>query len=431
MSDNDKLGQILFRIIRDNKHMIGPLAYTKKIENDQMESATRLRGESLEYNPEKLLGMDDECVPQMLGEIVHLALFHPDRKRIITGNMKQYDAVADLAADLATYHPLSKSGKFVQPKDLGLDEGKSFEEYFKLLMDKIDKKGIDLTKLGQQQGQSQGQGQGGQGGQGQGQQGQQPGQSGGNQQPKGQDPMQDLLNKLGVKGKDPQDHSQWGSVSQSTQQLAQQAMINALNRNRGELPGELKRLLDSLEKDMQPKWYQKLRNLVGTKIASDKFRRTMKKPSRRMGIPYPGRVRMKRGSIIIAIDTSGSISDHELAVFLHDVKEICDVHQAPFEVIACDAAVHQVARIASKAKIEDFVKELKGGGGTSHVPVFKYIEKERKRPDLLIAFTDLYTEFPSEAPPYKVIWAVIGDQGKEGTKVPFGEVFPVELEEEK
>jgi predicted metal-dependent peptidase len=437
---SDKLSQILYRIISRERHMIGPLAYMKKVENPQLEVPTRLNGEVIEYNADDLLKMDEDCVPQMLGEVVHMSLMHPERKRMMTGGMQQYELVADLAADLATYHNLTDSKAFVRPSDLKFPEGKSFEEYFNMLMDKINKMGISLmpgpdsdddqgddsddsgsgsgSKLDDDSDDNDGQGQASR-----------PKLKNKSKQTQAKDPMQELLKQLGVNRRIPtQDHSQWGSVPLSAQQLAQTMLLNALDRQRGDLPGDLRRLLEQIEIAMKPKWYQKLRNLIGNKMVMQQKRSTMKRPSRRLGIPYPGKKRIRRGSIVVSIDTSGSISDHELAIFLHDVKEICTVYQAPFHIIACDADVHQVERISNEADIKKFVKNLKGGGGTSHVPVFEYIEEHKLNPDLYIAFTDGETDWPKEPPPYKMIWALVGDYGKhpEQFKVPYGEKFGIE-----
>ena len=61
-------------------------------------------------------------------------------------------------------------------------------------------------------------------------------------------------------------------------------------------------------------------------------------------------------------------------------------------------------------------REAGGGGGTCFAPVFDWIAAERRRPDLLLYFTDADGEFPRYAPDYPVIWLVKGK-----SRVPWGE----------
>ena len=68
---------------------------------------------------------------------------------------------------------------------------------------------------------------------------------------------------------------------------------------------------------------------------------------------------------------------------------------------------------------------MKGGGGTSFIPVFEYIEKNDLRPDALIYLTDLAGRFPEHEPDFPVIWGAIC----EGT-APFGKVVRIPVHEE-
>ncbi|MFN3883741.1 MAG: VWA-like domain-containing protein, partial [Rhodocyclaceae bacterium] len=60
-------------------------------------------------------------------------------------------------------------------------------------------------------------------------------------------------------------------------------------------------------------------------------------------------------------------------------------------------------------------RRFEGGGGTSFVPVFEWLERAGQRPDALIYFTDADGEFPARAPDYPVLWLVKGR-----APVPFG-----------
>jgi len=69
----------------------------------------------------------------------------------------------------------------------------------------------------------------------------------------------------------------------------------------------------------------------------------------------------------------------------------------------CDAQIQQVIRTT---EIETFLRDIKfkGRGGTSHIPVFEYIDRNIKHPDVVICITDGYSEYPTKKPRYPVIW---------------------------
>ncbi|MDX1812621.1 MAG: VWA-like domain-containing protein, partial [Gammaproteobacteria bacterium] len=60
-------------------------------------------------------------------------------------------------------------------------------------------------------------------------------------------------------------------------------------------------------------------------------------------------------------------------------------------------------------------KKFSGGGGTSFIHPFAWIETLDLLPDMLIYFTDAKGEFPNQAPRFPVLWLV---KGKE--PVPWG-----------
>jgi predicted metal-dependent peptidase len=197
-------------------------------------------------------------------------------------------------------------------------------------------------------------------------------------------------------------------------------------KSRGIEPAGFKRLIDELRNMRREKWYDKLRRLVGTKMAARESRHTRKRPSRRHGAPHAGRIRMRKGMLAVAVDTSGSIAKTELTVFISKLAGIAQAYEAPFEVIVCDADIHAIKKITKKRDVATV--DLTGGGGTSSKPVFEYLEKHKV--DMLVYLTDLYIDFPEEPPRYKVLWGVI-NRGKETDfqPAPFGETYHLDIEE--
>ncbi len=245
----------------------------------------------------------------------------------------------------------------------------------------------------------------------------------------GKTPAQDLAQQLGSKQSPKyhqQDYSQWNTVSKVQQEAMQASLpdkLEAWMKSRGTQPAGLQRLLEELREGVKEKWYEKIKNLVGTRVTSTNYRYTIKRPSRRLGVPHAGRVKIPKGLIAVAIDTSGSIAHNELTIFIEKLHGIANAYQAPFEVIICDAEIHTIQKICKKRDIDHL--DIKGGGGTSSLPVFEYLED--KRPDMLVYLTDLYIDFPEDEPKYRVIWGVINRDDE--PEAPFGETHQLLVED--
>lgn len=118
-------------------------------------------------------------------------------------------------------------------------------------------------------------------------------------------------------------------------------------------------------------------------------------------------------SLCVAIDTSGSINDVLLGVFLEEFKSIMQNFPAvQIELIIADAKVHAHHTFRGGEKM-DF--PLKGGGGTDYRPVFDYIDAKLPLTTMLLYFTDGDGWFPRRTPNYEVLWALSAER-----KVPFG-----------
>ncbi len=119
-------------------------------------------------------------------------------------------------------------------------------------------------------------------------------------------------------------------------------------------------------------------------------------------------------SLVVAIDTSGSINDELLGAFIDEFKSIMQNFPSIIvELIIADAKVqaHYTFRGADEI---DF--ETRGGGGTDYRVVFEYIDSNLPMSSMLLYFTDGDGIFPKTPPSYEVLWAL--SQNKE--RLPFG-----------
>lgn len=134
----------------------------------------------------------------------------------------------------------------------------------------------------------------------------------------------------------------------------------------------------------------------------------------------PGKLNHEMGEIVLALDTSGSITQEVLKKAVQIAQGIIENNPARLTVLSHDSAVCNVQTWVNGDPPLEIVP--KGGGGTSHVPVFKHIEKMEEQPDVIVCLTDCYTDYPQHGPECDVIWARF-DGG--GTVPPFGRLVDV------
>jgi predicted metal-dependent peptidase len=172
----------------------------------------------------------------------------------------------------------------------------------------------------------------------------------------------------------------------------------------GKLPAALDRFFKDLLEPQVP-WGEMIRGIFARKIGSGGY--DWRRPDRRLvqrDIYTPARSGFGAGTVVVAIDTSGSIGQRELDVFFAEMNGILsDVKPRRIFVIWCDAKVHKVDEVYDTADIHTL--KPKGGGGTDFRPPFHWVEEQGIEPDALVYMTDLMGMFPTAAPRYPVIWA--------------------------
>ncbi|MES9824345.1 MAG: VWA-like domain-containing protein [Candidatus Thiodiazotropha endolucinida] len=173
----------------------------------------------------------------------------------------------------------------------------------------------------------------------------------------------------------------------------------------GKLDGAMARMVDHLLQPQLP-WRLLLARYM-TAIARDDF--SYMRPSRREGEHILPSLRSNQVELAVALDSSGSIQDHEMGEFLSEINALKGQMRARVTLLACDSAIAEDAPWIYEAW-EDFQLPAKitGGGGTSFEPIFEWISAQGMQPDLLVYFTDAEGTFPKQAPHYPVIWLVKG-----------------------
>jgi predicted metal-dependent peptidase len=190
----------------------------------------------------------------------------------------------------------------------------------------------------------------------------------------------------------------------------------AVGKAQGNLPAGLKRLVDSLVNPVVP-WPDLLRAFLREQVQDDW---NWSKPDPlfdESGFILPSLDSEGVGVVVFATDTSGSIDEKLLAQFQSE-KQACLDELRPRSLvdIYCDAKIQAVHEYRAG---ESIGRKCPGGGGTSFEPVFEHIrDKMGETPKAVVYLTDLMGSFPTEVPPYPVLWVTWEREGK----APFGEV---------
>lgn len=188
---------------------------------------------------------------------------------------------------------------------------------------------------------------------------------------------------------------------------AQQAM------EAGKLGGSLARLVDHMLQPSLP-WRMMLARYLSYVARNDY---SYMRPSGRRDGPaiYPS-MRSTEVNIVVVIDTSGSISTGEIGEFLGEINAIKGQLAARITLLACDSELDKQAPWVYEPWEEVSLPDrFTGGGGTSFLPPFEWLQKQDMQPDLLIYFTDALGQFPEHEPAIDTLWLVKGKN-----KVPFG-----------
>ena len=132
--------------------------------------------------------------------------------------------------------------------------------------------------------------------------------------------------------------------------------------------------------------------------------------------------------VSVCIDTSGSVSKRLIDQFVAETKGIL----RSYPHVKCDF-FYSDCKLSGPYDINqaEQIPILHGGGGTSFIPFFKYLEKNNSNNfgthKLSIYLTDGYEAFPNWIPSNPVMWLVSKD-GEETKNFPFGEVVRISTE---
>ncbi len=169
-----------------------------------------------------------------------------------------------------------------------------------------------------------------------------------------------------------------------------EAYINA--KQRGKLPKGMERLIGKLHKEKFD-WKTLLRRYLTNEIPFNHSWLRRSKKSISAGYYMPDIVKEKI-KVAIGIDTSGSIGQEELIDFLSEIIGMAKAHKDKIDMVlySHDCEIQSEYEIKN-GNIDKIMKmKLKGGGGTSHIPIIEKINKDLRDCKVCVFFTDGYSD---------------------------------------
>lgn len=217
-------------------------------------------------------------------------------------------------------------------------------------------------------------------------------------------------------------------------EIAWEQAINTameIQRAQGKLPAALEHFFNSVLNPVVD-WTEHVRGELVRMSGSGAY--DWQKLDRRLvvrGIGAPGMTGHSVGLIVVGGDTSGSIFGDKtlLARFIGEMAGMLeDLNPTEIHSVWCDTEVKRVDVLKDADDLRAVISKIPGGGGTSFVPVFKYIEENDLCPDALIYLTDMAGTFPDHEPDFPVIW---GNIDPAVTSAPFGKVVFIPTHQDK
>ena len=324
---------------------------------------------ALYYNPDFIDKLSSTELRSVLKhEALHVLLHHLTRAKHFAYNPRGYNIAADCAINC---HIEGLPEGALYPNQFGLDDNQSSEFYYEKLKQDADNKGKDFDQL------------------------------------------------IEGKGDTVDDHSMWEDfdddiVEEKVRNIAEKAISEQEKKGWGSISGKLAAQIIAANKPVV-NWKKEVRWFINKLVLMGR-KNTRMRPNRRYGFTSPGSKRNYTSKLLVAFDTSGSVSDTQLEYFATELNGMIDHVEADF--IQFDTQIYGEPKpFTKKASKVDIV----GRGGTCFHPVIELAD-ERKY-DGLVIFTDGYAPFPDK-PKTRMLWAVCEQDS--GVEFPYGKKVVIE-----
>ena len=171
--------------------------------------------------------------------------------------------------------------------------------------------------------------------------------------------------------------------------MLKNVVVETMGQTRGKYPAGLMSMIEKMIAPPVITWQQVLAMLLNSLPAGKKptvFRRSRLHPER---LDLKGKLPDKELDIVFAIDTSGSVSNKEIAEIASEIFAITKLIKTKITVVECDTAICKVYEANCPEEVQ---LDVRGRGGTSFTPVFQWLEENKTKDTVLIYASDGYGE---------------------------------------
>jgi len=184
-------------------------------------------------------------------------------------------------------------------------------------------------------------------------------------------------------------------------------------------------------------WVDVLRDLLQSAISTNPTWTRLNKRHSWRGINLPSKDKEPQGGeIVVAVDTSMSMTQDELNIFATETQSLaeeCGINK--IRVCYCDTTVVKNSNgdwwDEYDLDCEELDFQLRGGGGTRFNPPFNLFNEYTEDTDEVLAFiyfTDGFGSCDAEVEPsVPVIWALTGGENYCTDDLPFGEKISIDM----
>jgi predicted metal-dependent peptidase len=176
-------------------------------------------------------------------------------------------------------------------------------------------------------------------------------------------------------------------------------VVEQVQKMRGTIPHNVLQRMEALKNIEPPKfnWRAYLRRYIGNSSKS-MMRKTKRKQSKRFELDFGIRVQ-ELSHILIAIDSSASVSDDEIKEFMNEIHHMYKCGH-DFTLVFADTEMQDPIRYRPNTPLD-----IKKRGGTDFNPVVDYYLKYKKKYTTLIYLTDGEAPAP-DAPVKNILWVL-------------------------
>jgi predicted metal-dependent peptidase len=315
----------------------------------------------VQYSPEEQEALLEHCA-------LHLLHLHPSRRK--ERNRHDWDVACDLAVNqLIQEMPVSAP----RPDYFSLPDGLAAEEYYGKLVDPFDTGNHKGSGFGTAEKEDAGM----------------------------------LGNGSASSSCAPvDDHSIWEEADSTPLQLAEE-MVRGMVRDAwqkcdGEVPGELRPLIESLLAPPAIPWRMILRQFLATAGRIGK-KGTWQRENRRFTHTTPGSRKRHRLNLLIGVDVSDSTNASELREsFAREIVRIARGRETSLTVLYANSRIQRIDSFKGSCVSPE---SYHGGGFTDLRPLFEYARTMRPQPAAVIYLTDGIGPAPPEME-FPTLWVL-------------------------